>query len=219
MPTVKISGGLPAEVLMFRIYAVLIGYALGNILTAEIVVKIKTGKSSAEYGTGNPGMANVMHVFGFKAGIIVLAGDLMKTLTACLIAYFLLGGAAERIIVLYAGLGTTLGHNYPVWKRFRGGKGVATTCNALFLYSVPFGLISSIAGLITVLLTKYLCIGAVAIPLFFCIPAFLIYGTEAGILSVIFTVLMFTAHSPAIFDIRSGRTPKTDLFAKLKHQS
>lgn len=203
---------------MNRIAALIIGYALGNILTAEIVVRIKTGKSSAEYGTGNPGMANVMHIFGFKAGIIVLAGDLLKTLAACLIAYFLLGGASERIIVLYTGLGSTLGHNYPVWKKFKGGKGVAATCNALFLYSLPFGLLSSIIGLITVLLTKYLCIGAVAIPLSFCIPAFIIYGREAGILSVIFTILMLIAHSPAISEIRSGKTPKTDLTAKLRNK-
>lgn len=200
----------------YRSISFLIGYVFGSILTAEIVVRKKTGKSVSEYGTGNPGMANVMHIFGFRAGAAVLAGDLLKTLAACAVVYFFFNGMHERILVLYAGLGATVGHNFPAWRKFRGGKGVSATCNALFLFSPLCGLLSSIAGLITVLLTKYLCIGAVVIPLVFCIPAFVLYGSEAGILSCVFTLIMAVEHFPAIADIKKGSTPKTDIIAKLR---
>ena len=199
-----------------RITALIIGYFFGNILTAEIVVRAKTGKSAREFGTGNPGMANVMQEFGFRAGLTVLAGDLAKTLAACLIAYFLLGGASERIIVYYAGLGATVGHNYPFWKKFRGGLGVATTCNACFLYSPLAGLLCAIAGLAAVLVTQYLCIGAVVIPFAFCITAFVFFGREAGVISLVLLLMMIIKHGPAIVKIPSGRVKRIDLISKIK---
>ena len=66
----------------FRIVSVLTGYVLGNFLTAEIVARKIKNKSAFEIGSGNPGMANIMAQCGFKAGIIVLIGDLLKTFLA-----------------------------------------------------------------------------------------------------------------------------------------
>ena len=66
-----------------RILSLLIGYVLGSILTAEIIVRRKTGRPASEFGSGNPGMANIMRVFGFRAGIAVLAGDLLYCSLCC----------------------------------------------------------------------------------------------------------------------------------------
>ena len=118
-----------------RIGSLLIGYALGNVLTAEIVTRKLTGRPCRELGTtGNPGMANVMAHLGFKPGIITLAGDLGKCALSCLLADLLFTPAIGRIAVLYAGVGCTLGHDFPVWQKFHGGKGVATSCLAIFLF-------------------------------------------------------------------------------------
>lgn len=109
------------------------------MLTAEIVARRLTGKSCSRLGTtSNPGMANVMANLGFVPGIIVLAGDLAKTVAAVLIS-MLLFHSEGHIIVYYVALGTTLGHNYPFWRRFHGGKGVATSCVGYFLIEIGRG--------------------------------------------------------------------------------
>ena len=150
-----------------KLLSIMIGYLFGCVLTAEIVAHAVVGKKASELGeTGNPGMANIMASLGFLPGIITLAGDLGKCIAAALISYELFHDSGW-IVTLYAGLGCTLGHDFPFWRRFRGGKGVATTSMGIGLYSFLPGLIANIIGMIIVFLTKYLCIGGPAIPFFF----------------------------------------------------
>lgn len=201
-----------------RLICLLIGYACGNFMTAEIVTRKITGKPCSELGTtGNPGMANVMAHLGFKAGIITLAGDLGKTCLACLLCA--LWGSPEigHIAVLYGGLGATLGHCWPVWmKPGRGGKGVAASCMALFLFSPLWGAVANIAGMLIVFATQYLCLGGIAIPAIFILPAFLVYGKEAGILSVVIALLCFSKHWPAARLIPQGKCEKTDVLGEIR---
>ena len=196
----------------FRLISLLIGYAFGNFLTAEAVTRHLTGRPCEELGTtGKPGMANVMRALGFRAGITVLIGDVLKTALAMLIAWLLFGGEIDRLAMFYAGLGAVLGHDFPIWlKMGRGGKGVACCCAMLILFS-PWGLLASVIGMLVVFGTKYLCIGGIAIPAAFFLPAFLIYGGEIGILTVILTALCFYKHWPAAKTIPSGHCEKTDV--------
>ena len=90
-----------------RLLCLLLGYAFGNILTAEIVCRVKAGVSASAIGTGNPGMANVMANLGFAPGIVVLGGDLLKTIAACLIAG-VIGKNIGSIAVFYAGAGSVM---------------------------------------------------------------------------------------------------------------
>lgn len=160
-----------------RILSLLIGYVLGSILTAEIIVRRKTGRPASEFGSGNPGMANIMRVFGFRAGIAVLAGDLLKTAAAALLSCFLFPEQGQ-ILFLYAGLGAVTGHNWPLWNRLKGGKGVSVSCMAIFLYSPLWGLIANAAGMLVVLFTGYLPLGAVVITTLYAIFAILFLGKE-----------------------------------------
>ena len=121
-----------------RLLCLLLGYLCGCFLTAELVARARTGKSAAALGTGNPGMANLAHELGKGWGAVVLAGDIAKTALAfglCRALFPALGGLSG----LWAGLGAVLGHNFPLWRGFRGGKGVAVTCAALILFSPPMG--------------------------------------------------------------------------------
>ena len=150
-----------------RIICLLIGYLFGCFMTAEIVVRKLTGRPARELGTsGNPGMANVMANLGFKAGITVLIGDLMKTAAASVVSYLLFGEDIGKMALLYAGLGATLGHDFPFWMKFRGGKGVASSSIAFVIFDPFWGLLANIAGMLVVFATKYLCIGGVVIPVF-----------------------------------------------------
>jgi len=194
-----------------RILSLLVGYMLGCFLTAEVVAYRVSGKGAAELGdTGNPGMANIMASLGFLPGLITLAGDLGK----CLIAAFLSNTLFHNtgwIVTFYAGLGCTLGHDFPFWRKFRGGKGVATTSMAVCTYQFWPGLSANIIGAAVVIVTKYLCIGGPAIPLCFTVWMWIQRDTEAAGISLILTILSVIAHGSAIREIRTGKTKPTDV--------
>ena len=173
---------------MERLFCLAAGMAIGNFLTAEVVARRFAGKGAAEVGSGNPGMASVAAGLGLRPGLLVLAGDLLKTLAACMLCAWLFPQLG-RVGVLWAGLGCCLGHDYPVWRRFRGGKGVAVSCAALVLASPLYGTAACLAGLAVVLLTGWLSVGAVVIPLTFILPALLVHGAEAAFLAAVFAGL------------------------------
>ena len=116
--------------LFLRGLCLLAGYLLGGFLTAEVVARCTAGVSARDIGTGNPGMANIATHLGKKAGLLVLAGDVIKTAAACWFCHQLapeLGLTA----LLYGGLGAVLGHNWPIWYKGRGGKGVAVAAGTI----------------------------------------------------------------------------------------
>ncbi len=195
-----------------RLICLVIGYAAGNLLTAEIVARIAAGKAPAEIGSGNPGMANIMANVGKKAGFAVLAGDLAKTWLACLAGYYLAGETG----ICWAGLGAVLGHNYPVWKRGRGGKGVAVTCAWLAAWPFPWGILCVVLGGVVTLITGYLPVGAVVIPAA-AIPFGFLFGTaEQGILLILALVLMLLRHRDGLARVMQGKEQKK---LRRKHRS
>ncbi|MBR2188128.1 MAG: glycerol-3-phosphate acyltransferase [Eubacterium sp.] len=201
---------------MDRFISILIGYGFGCFLTAELVAKSFAGKTAKELGgTGNPGMANVMAQLGFIPGILTLAGDLAKCVLASLTVW-LLFGSGGGILILYAGLGCTLGHDFPFWRKFRGGKGVATTSIAIVLYAFLPGLLANAAGMLVVFFTKYLCIGGPVIPLVFMIAMAVRGEPEAAVAALVLAVLSFWSHGSAIRGIRAGETKRTDVLAAIK---
>ncbi len=198
-----------------RILSILIGYVFGCILTAEIVARKFAGKPAAELGeTGNPGMANIMASLGFIPGIITLLGDLLKCLLAMLISYLLFHNSGW-IITMYAGLGCTLGHDFPFWRGFKGGKGVATSSAVIVIYDFVWALIAHLAGMLVTFTTKYLCIAGPVIPLFFMVFMFIKGDTEAGILSIVFSALALLCHLPSVFGIFKGTTSQTDVLGAI----
>ncbi len=201
---------------MYRILSLLIGYVFGNFLTAEVVSHKSSGKSSFDRGSGNPGMANILSQDGVKYGALVLLGDLIKTFIPCLLCRAALFPQTGAAAAAYAGMGVVLGHDFPAWHRFKGGKGVACTCAMLVCISFGYGLLACIIGLLGVLVTRRLCIGAVLIPTAFIIPAFLIYGIEIGIIAVIASSVMLLRNLSGIRRIFAGTEPETNLLGHLK---
>ena len=162
------------------------------------------GKSASEIGSGNPGMANIMASLGKKAGFFVLAGDVGKTLIAFGVSWLLAGGLLGRETFRWAGLGVVLGHNFPFWKKFRGGKGVAVTCTWLIFFMPVWGTVSCIAGGAVVLATGYLPLGAVLIPLLGTCFAFFSQGIMAGIFFLLSFLLMLSRHYRGLLRIVRG---------------
>lgn len=110
-----------------RLLCLAAGYLFGCFLTAEVVARCTAGESARQIGSGNPGMANIMTHLGKRAGLLVLAGDVLKTAAACWFCWQL-APELRLTALLYGGFGAVLGHNWPFWNHGHGGKGVAVTC-------------------------------------------------------------------------------------------
>ena len=182
--------------LFLRGLCLLAGYLFGGFLTAEVVARCTAGVSARDIGTGNPGMANITTHLGKKAGLLVLVGDVIKTAAACWFCW------------LYGGFGAVLGHNWPIWYKGRGGKGVAVTCAWLMLYLPVTGVLCCLAGGVAVLLTGYLPVGAVLIAALAVPVGWLQYGTEAGVVLALNAVIMVTRHWAGLQRIRRGEEPQ-----------
>lgn len=198
-----------------RLVSLLIGYCFGCLLTADLVSRQMAHKSAFDLGVGNPGMANIGHELGVRAALLVLTGDILKTVCAWLIARALFPSDAAYAGV-WAGLGVTFGHNYPVWHRFHGGKGVTTTCSAIILAHPLLGLISSVFGAVIVVFSGYLCAGAIAITaLYLLLVALFISTGEQIAMAAILLVLMLLAHGSKVMGIRTGETTRASLSDKI----
>ena len=189
---------------MYQLPALLLGYGCGCFLTAELVALRRTGGSAAAIGSGNPGMANIGRHLGLRWGAVVLLGDIAKTALSCALAHLLCPGPLST---LYAGLGAALGHNFPFWRSFRGGKGVAVTCAFLILFSPLWGGLACLAGLAVTLATGWLPLGAAVIPALFVPLAFGAYGAEAGLLALSAALLMLSRHWRGLGRVFRGEEP------------
>ncbi len=198
-----------------KLISCLIGYFLGCFLTAEIVAKKYTGSGASEIAEGNPGMANIMINLGFVPGILTLIGDVSKCLIAMFLARYLFP-EADKNIMFYAGFGATIGHCFPFWRKFKGGKGVATTCIMIVIYSFLWGLVSDLAGAIVVLLTQYLNLAGPVPPLVFAVIMFILKDYEVAAMSLILGLLAIKLHWNFIAGIKDGTTEKTDVLGAIR---
>ncbi|MBQ6479383.1 MAG: glycerol-3-phosphate acyltransferase [Erysipelotrichaceae bacterium] len=199
-----------------KLISCIIGYFLGCFLTAEIVAKKYAGTSSSKLGeSGNPGMANIMLTLGFVPGMITLIGDVLKCVIAMLLAHYLFPEANHNIM-FYAGFGATIGHCFPFWRKFQGGKGVATTCIMIAIYSFLWGAVADIAGAIVVLTTKYLNLAGPVPPLVFAIAMFVQKDYEVAVMSLILFVIALAKHWKFILGIFDHTTEQNDVIAAIK---
>jgi acyl phosphate:glycerol-3-phosphate acyltransferase len=139
---------------------VLVGYLLGSIPFGIILTRILGGKDVREHGSGNIGAANVSRVVGPVAGVVTLLLDAAKGATAVWLAARFAENNASAMIL--AGLGALLGHCFPVWLRFKGGKGVATALG-VFLELCPMAALAALVlFLLVVVFWRYVSLGSLA---------------------------------------------------------
>jgi glycerol-3-phosphate acyltransferase PlsY len=137
---------------------VVVGYLLGSISFAVLVVRLKTGRDIRQEGSGNAGATNVLRAHGKGLAILVALLDVAKGAVAVLLVRLV---TADPRYAAAAGFAAVLGHVFPIFYGFRGGKGVATAVGAfLVLAPGPMGL-SVAVFLLVVLLTRYVSLGSV----------------------------------------------------------
>ncbi|MCH3967677.1 MAG: glycerol-3-phosphate acyltransferase [Atopobiaceae bacterium] len=199
-----------------RFICLAIGYAFGCILTAQLVCRHVSHKSVFDLGEGNPGMANVAHSLGLRWGLYTLGGDIAKTVMAALVCWALMPELGWTTTALWATLGTTLGHTFPAWHHFRGGKGVTTTCAGTIIATPVAGLVSMLAGGVTVVGSGYLCVGALVISAVYLAFSFASGSMDQIVVAAALGALMLRAHAPAVAGISTGETGRTDLLGRLR---
>ena len=158
---------------MVRVACLLIGYVCGLFQTAYIYGRIN-GIDIREHGSGNSGTTNALRVLGKKAGLIVFAGDILKILGAGFLVTVLFNqgdffGDRAALYKLYAGLGAVLGHNFPFYLNFKGGKGIAVTSGLILMMDWRITILCLIAFALTVGLTRYVSLGSLVITALFMI--------------------------------------------------
>jgi glycerol-3-phosphate acyltransferase PlsY len=157
---------------MFRIGCIIIGYLIGCFQTAYLVGKLGRHIDIREFGSGNAGTTNVIRVMGWKAGIITFIGDFFKAVIAVRLC-MAIWSDSSAIAGLYAGSAVIIGHNWPVFLNFKGGKGIASTIGVLLALDFRIGLIAAGVLAITIFISRYVSLGsivmAISIPVLFII--------------------------------------------------
>lgn len=143
---------------MKYLISALLGYLLGSINGAMIVSRIK-GRDIRNYGSGNAGTTNVLRVFGKKAALFTLLTDLLKGILAVLIVRIIWHNSTLDAL---AGGAAILGHNFPVFFKFKGGKGVLTSIATFAVIQPLATLIAVVCGLIVIAFTKYVSLGSLS---------------------------------------------------------
>lgn len=150
---------------MERVISLAVGYLFGLFQTAYIYGKMN-GIDIREHGSGNAGSTNALRVLGKKAGVIVLLGDVAKTVLAVAAVRMLFGRQDADwlpLLGLYAAAGAILGHNFPVHLGFKGGKGIACTAGLVLTLGPVVTALEASTFLLTVLLTGYVSLGSILV--------------------------------------------------------
>ncbi len=150
---------------MVRVICLAIGYVFGLFQTAYIYGRMN-GIDIREYGSGNAGTTNALRVLGKKAGVIVLLGDVAKTVLAVVLVRFLFRREYTDMLPLlgiYAASGAILGHNYPAHLGFKGGKGIACTAGLVLTLGPIVTALEATTFLLTVYLSRYVSLGSILV--------------------------------------------------------
>lgn len=149
---------------MERIICLLAGYLCGLIQSGYFYGKAHK-IDIRKHGSGNSGTTNALRVMGAKAGAVVFFSDYLKAFLPCMIVRLLFNNQPEicYLLILYTGFGVILGHNYPFYLHFKGGKGIAATAGLIVAADWRMTLLCLAAFLLIVLITRYVSLGSLAV--------------------------------------------------------
>ncbi len=213
---------------MIRVLCIIIGYVFGLFQTAYFYGKSK-GIDIREHGSGNSGTTNALRVLGTKAGLIVFAGDCLKCILAVVLVRVLFGetyGDVIYLLCIYTAAGAILGHNFPFYMGFKGGKGIAATAGLILSFHpsfIPMGVILFFGAFF---LTHYVSLGSLLVYVGFVTQLIIsgqsgLFGNmsqahliEMYIVAFLLAVMAFWKHRANIVRLIHGEENKTYLSKK-----
>lgn len=213
---------------MERLICLVIGYICGLFQTGYIYGKLHH-IDIRQHGSGNAGTTNALRTLGWKAGVITFLGDCLKCVFAVFVAWLLFGKSHERmfeLLAMYAGVGAVLGHNFPFYLQFKGGKGIAATAGILLAVNPKVAIVAYLTFIVIVVATRYVSLGSIILVIMFAIGMVVqgeIFGTtltvperyELYALSIFLTILAIYKHKENIKRLLHGAENKLS-FSKKK---
>ncbi len=198
------------------IIVAIIAYLIGSINFSVILSKKMAGFDVREKGSGNAGTTNMLRSVGKKAAAITLVCDILKGVVAILIA-MLIGNIVKStnsaLLVQIAGIAVIIGHTFPIFFKFKGGKGVATSLGVLIMSNWQIGLICLVFALILMVLTQMVSVGSIAAAILYpvltlFIPDNYIVQGNYVIYSIILAVLIVYNHRENVKRLLNGTENK-----------
>ncbi|MCI9144712.1 MAG: glycerol-3-phosphate 1-O-acyltransferase PlsY [Lachnospiraceae bacterium] len=215
---------------MERVICLAVGYVFGLFQSAYFYGKAH-GIDIRQHGSGNAGTTNALRVLGTKAGLIVFAGDCLKCMAAVWITRLIFGGSHPDMIYLlclYTGAGAILGHNYPFYMGFKGGKGIAATAGMILSFH-PYFIVMGVVVFFGIFLTTHLVsLGSLLVYLGFVIEMVIcgqkgVFGAmsqaqlcEMYTLALVLAGMAYWKHRQNIVRLIHGNERRTYLFKKNK---
>ncbi|MDZ5472734.1 glycerol-3-phosphate 1-O-acyltransferase PlsY [Bacillus sp. 31A1R] len=185
---------------------VLLAYLLGSIPSGLIIGKLFYGKDIREHGSGNLGGTNTFRTLGKRAGIVVTLADILKGTLATALPFFF--GTEMQLHELIPGVFAVIGHMYPIFANFRGGKAVATSGGVLLFYAPLMFVIMLAIFIICLYITKYVSLSSILGALAALVYSIIIWDPPLVIVVAILAIFVIYRHRANIKRIKNKTEPK-----------
>lgn len=193
--------------MVLPIIAIVISYLLGSVSFSVVIAKWMKGIDIRQHGSGNAGATNTLRVLGKGPAIGVLALDVLKGMGAVWLGKWL--GADNGWIPVLCGIAAIVGHNWPVYFRFKGGKGIATTIGVMATLSFLPALFAGIIAILSIVFTRYVSLGSLLFTGL--LPIFIVLlgrPWEVFWASLLLCIFAFVRHRSNIVKIVQGKENK-----------
>lgn len=199
--------------IVYNLIILIVAYLLGSINTSIIVSKIMIGDDIRNHGSGNAGATNTLRTVGKKGAIFVVAGDVLKAVIAILIAKLIF---QQSNAIYIAGLGAVIGHNFPLYFRFKGGKGIIVSTVAIIFADPLLGLITMITAILIMAISRYVSLGSVLGAVLFVVLSLTFRNNDAEfiVFAIMLAVLAIYMHRSNIARLLSGTENKLNFGSK-----
>lgn len=208
---------------IYSISALIVAYLFGSIPTAVWIGQAFYGIDVREYGSGNAGATNTLRVLGKKAGIPVMLIDIAKGFTATQVAHFigmsLTGPPGSSMFTNYQlalGITAVMGHLFPVFAGFRGGKGIATLFGMILAVRFEAALLIVLVFILVLLITRYVSLSSILAGLCYPFGVSIIFPSNKSVIiyAMCMCVLVLVTHQKNLERLLKGKESKVNLFKK-----
>jgi glycerol-3-phosphate acyltransferase PlsY len=192
---------------MWSTIAIVLSYLIGSISFSVVLAKLLKGIDIRQHGSGNAGATNTLRVLGKGPAIMVLVLDILKGIVAIWLGVWL-GNGSEWVPAI-CGVAAIVGHNWPIYFRFRGGKGIATTIGVMMTLSFLPALYAGIVAILCIVFTRYVSLGSLIFV--FLTPIFLGLLQPINAVfwsSVVICLFAFWRHRSNIVKLMNGKENK-----------
>ncbi len=198
----------------YNFIILVVAYLLGSINTSIIVSKILIGDDIRNHGSGNAGATNTLRTVGKKGAVLVVLGDVLKAIIAIMLAKFITRDSSTATYI--AGIGAVLGHNFPLYFKFKGGKGIIVSTVAILFADPILGLITAIIAILIMAISKYVSLGSISGAVLFVVLALIFRNNNPDfvVFATILALLAIYMHRSNIARLLAGQENKLNFSKK-----